>query len=124
GNRLGRLDPSSRVVEEFPLPAPIGKSPAATLYKTGGAWRLFFSPDNETIYFDEGFDFSVERLDAARVRQHLTECQALDARGKNPCIEEIAVADAAAFTTNFDLVHSIAPDAQGRIWYSQPGSAD
>src|SRR6185436_15006113 len=63
GNRIGRLDPETGEVLEFPLPAPLGQS--ALVQEFGaGPWQLAIAPNGD-IYFNEFFDATLSRFDGA-----------------------------------------------------------
>lgn len=120
GNRVGRLDPGTGEIRELPLPKPLSVAPAAKLFATGGPWELELGADG-AVYFDESFDLSIGRIDAERVRSGDAACFALDEKGQNPCVKELAVADPAKLTSNTDLIHSLAFDGEGRLWFGQHG---
>ena len=116
-NVIGRLDPAAGTVEEFPLPARIGLDPASTHFNTSGSWQILLAPDGSVVW-NEQFDSRIGRLDAARVRAGDPACRALDGAGKNPCAKLLDVPGADLAT---QLLHSIAFDARGRLWYTQHG---
>jgi sugar lactone lactonase YvrE len=47
----------------------------------------------------------------------------LDATGKNPCVQELAVEEAPSVLSAADvqLIHTIGLDAEGRLWFSRHG---
>ena len=124
GSRIGRLDPTTGTVDQFPLPRPSTQNPSWIALHTDGLWRMALSADGSSLYFDEAFDFEVGRLDAARARAHPEQCAALDANGRNPCIATIAVAEPAPQGGKADFLHTLALDAAGRLWYTHPGFTD
>ncbi len=120
GNRVGRLDPGSGEIRELPLPPRKSVAPPAKIFDTGGPWEIELGPDGD-IYFDESFDLSVSRIDSARVRRGDAACFRLGSEGNNPCIRELLVADPAVLTSDTDLIHSLAFDWDGRLWFGQHG---
>jgi streptogramin lyase len=120
GNRVGRLDPDSGAIVELPLPARRGQSQPAKVFNTGGPWQIAIGPDG-AAWFTESFDLSVGRIDVERVLGGDPACTRLAGDGANECIQEISVADPAQHTTGADLVHSLAFDWNGRLWFGQHG---
>lgn len=122
GNRVGRLDPDTGTFVEVPLPRRRSSAPPAALFDTGGPWQIAVAPDG-LVYVDESFDFTVDRIDAARVRQDDPACQSLDGSGKNPCVREVALEEDASVlsTADIHLIHTIGFDAQERLWYGRHG---
>jgi streptogramin lyase len=116
GNAVGRLDPATGAMEEFPLPRAIGTSPQAA-FAGGGAFSILMAPDGAVV-LSESFDNTVSRLDARRVRAGDAACRGLDSAGRNPCLREQVAPDA---DQSAELVHSLAFDTSGRLWYTQHG---
>ena len=115
-NALYRLDPETGEFLTYPLPASRSQVPEA---ETVGScpWQLRIGPDGN-LYFSEFFDASVGRFDAARAED--PACTRLDESGRNPCIDEHAVVPASARLR----VHSIAFDADGRLWFTEHEDRD
>lgn len=117
GTRIGVLDPESGAVKEFPLPKAIGKNNAAYIVGSG-PWQILRAPDGD-IVFCEFFDSTISRFASGRVDD--PACLQLDASGANPCVSDWVI-------PNVDLrnhqLHSIAYDAQGRLWYTMHSSDD
>lgn len=114
GNRLGRLDPESGAVLEYPLPKSV--SPAKPAQALGsGPWQIAVAPDGD-IVFNTHFDAKIGRISIGRAGD--AACQALDAAGRNPCIRELA--DTGIDLAN-DFMHSIAFGADGRLWFTEHG---
>jgi streptogramin lyase len=122
GNKVGRLDPDTGTFVEVPLPKRRSTARPAAIFDTGGPWQIAIAPDGEVV-IDESFDFTVDRIDAERVRQGDPACKALDATGKNPCVVEVAVEEDASVlsTAETDLLHTVGFDAEGRLWYGRHG---
>ncbi|HVE82689.1 MAG TPA: hypothetical protein VND93_07565 [Myxococcales bacterium] len=121
GNRVGRLDPDSGAFVAIPLPKRKSSSTPAAIFDTGGPWQIAVAADG-AIWIDESFDLTVDRIDADRVRRGDPACQALDASGRNPCVQEVAVGDVTAQSAGgTDLVHTIIFDGTGRLWFGHHG---
>lgn len=116
-NRIGRLVPETGVVQEVPLPKAIGKSPPTAIVG-GGPWSVHVAADGAVV-FNEFFDSTLTRIDAARVRAGDAACFALDGEGRNPCILQSLVVPEADLLN--EQVHSSAYDREGRLWYTIHG---
>lgn len=116
-NAVYRLDPGTGEVIAYPLPASRSEAPEADAV---GAcpWQLRIGPDGD-VYFNEFFDASIGRLDASRAED--PACTRLDEAGRNPCIDELVVAEALRAGLR---IHSIAFDARGRLWFTEHGDSD
>jgi streptogramin lyase len=114
GNRIGRLDPETGAVIEYPLPKALGTSqPAATL--GSGPWQIAVAPDGD-IVFNTHFAATIGRIETDRAGDRA--CLALDATGRNPCIREIVDT---GIDLSHDFLHSIAFAADGRLWFTEHG---
>lgn len=116
-NRVGRFVPETGEFVEVPLPAGIGKSQPGKLVG-GGPWSILVAGDGSVV-FNEFFDSTLTRLDAARVRRGDPECRVLDGEGRNACILRSFVVPDADLENEF--VHSAAFDADGRLWFTIHG---
>jgi streptogramin lyase len=110
-NAIGRLDPETGAAVEFPLPRAIGQA-AAALFFGAGPWQILIGPGGE-VFFNEFFDGTLSRFDAARVGD--PACQALNAAGENPCVTSLVIP---GFDPIHEQVHSIALDGEGRLWFT------
>jgi streptogramin lyase len=131
GNHIGRLDPSTGSIQRFPLPDPEGKRAcdygSCSCFSGDASLRC---PQNCCLYLLLGWGpwslvedragavlfcgqtgLEVAAFDVGRLAN--AECRSLDRSGRNPCIRQWPVPGAAPAT---DLVHSIALDADGRVW--------
>jgi len=122
GNRVGRLDPDTGTFAEVPLPKRRSSATPAALFDTGGPWQIAIASDG-AVLIDESFDFTVDRIDASRVRQGDAACRSLDRYGKNPCVQEVDLEEDASVlsTTDIHLIHTVAFDPEGRLWYGRHG---
>ncbi|TAH34312.1 MAG: hypothetical protein EYC70_15290 [Planctomycetota bacterium] len=111
GNAIGRLDPVTGVVTEYPLPPHIGKAPPAFIAGSG-PWQILQAPGGD-IVFNEFFDSTIARFDILRLGD--PACLQLDAEGRNPCIEERVIPEA---DLRDEQLHSIAYDTLGNLWYT------
>ncbi len=110
-NVIGRLDPVSGSVEEFPLPAPIGRQPPVP-FVGSGPWQILIAPNGDVL-FNEHFDNTLCRFRIERLGD--PACTQLDAAGRNPCIDELVVPDVDLAQ---QTLHSIALDARGNLWFT------
>jgi streptogramin lyase len=108
GNYLGRLEPATGAVTQFPLPPPVQASPFAS-----APWQIALAADGD-IVFTEFSDGEVGRFDVAQLGN--PACLALDASHRNPCIKTFLAPGGAPGT---QTVHSMALDAGGRTWFAQ-----
>ncbi|MFQ5870296.1 MAG: T9SS type A sorting domain-containing protein [Candidatus Zixiibacteriota bacterium] len=115
GNGIGRLDPETGEVEEYPLPDPIGQG-APVPFVGCGPWQLVIA-ENGDVIFNEFFDNTIGRFDISRLGD--PECLQLDPDSCNPCIDERVVPDADQVN---ERVHSIAFDLDGNLWFTQHGA--
>lgn len=119
GKSIGRLDPSTEEVILYPLEEGRGTcgTPCDTLGP--GPWMIRISPDGQYAVFNEYFDNTIARIPLSRALD--SECQALGAggagggAGENPCIENIDIPS----DLSEQHTHSIAYDADGRLWFTQ-----
>jgi streptogramin lyase len=132
GNHLGRLDPDSGVFALFPVPVPRAAtacdysicrcSPAeidaqcrrCCIYSLFGAapWALAITGAGD-VAFTEYVGGAVGRFRFSELQN--PACTALDARGQNPCIDELVV------TPPELRVHSLALDRAQNVWFTQDG---
>jgi streptogramin lyase len=114
GNRIGRLDPETGAVLEYPLPKTVSPAKPAQTLGTG-PWQIVVAPNGD-IVFNTHFDATIGRFEIHRAADRA--CLTLDATGRNPCIREIA-------DTGIDLardfMHSIAFAPDGRLWLTEHG---
>jgi streptogramin lyase len=132
GNHLGRLDPDSGVFTLFPLPVPDAQ--AACDYSACACssadmpaecrscciYLLFGTAPWDLAVTDAGDVVFTEYVGGAIGRFRFSElqnpaCTILDARGQNPCIDELGVAPAEL------RVHSLALDHAQNVWFTQDG---
>ncbi len=117
GNAIGRLEPATGLIEEYPLPPAI--STADPVWVVGsGPWQILLSPAGD-IVFCEFFDSTVGRFQMSRLGD--PACLSLNAQDRNPCIDEIVVPD---FDRKHHQMHSIAFDGEGRLWFTQHTGRD
>lgn len=115
GRRIGVLNPASGQVIEYPVPPAIGTAPP--VWVTGaGPWEIVAAPDGDLV-FNEFFDSTISRFDAARMLD--PACRRLDGDDRNPCISDFVVPGADLY---YQQVHSVAFDLEDRLWYTQHGS--
>lgn len=114
GNRIGRLDPESGRVLEYPLPESVSPAPPAQVLGSG-PWQIVIAPDG-AIVFGEHFDAAIGRFDPGRATDG--RCLELDAGGRNPCISEIVDR---GIDLARDFLHSIAFAPDGRLWFTEHG---
>jgi streptogramin lyase len=122
GNYVGRLVPEHCdrdkeepcTIDTFPLSVPRGTHHAVPL-AGAGPWQIV-EADNGDILFTEFFENALSRLHVARLRDPRYDCRQLHRSGRNSCLTEaqIPVSDQAAVQ-----LHSLAFDAQGRVWFTQ-----
>jgi hypothetical protein len=110
-NKIGRFDPDTGEVIELPLPEPISQDPLATLYNSSGPWELLFDAKGD-LWVTEFFDATILRVDPDRLGTN--DCSQLDAVGQNPCIDEVFVASNGS---DGKTLHTIAPGADGLLWF-------
>jgi streptogramin lyase len=140
GNAVGRLDPASGQFQLFPLAAPEAQSScnyggcscfcAATdptcvkcdnyccqLSSLGsGPW--FIAPVGSAgFWITEYFNSAI----ALVVASGAPSCTSLDANGHNPCVVERIVP---GVNHALQTIHSLAPDAGNRVWFTQGGGTD
>src|SRR4030095_8360264 len=96
-------------VEEFPLPAAIGRQPPVPAIGSG-PWQILTAANGDVL-FNEHFDNTPRRFRIEPLGD--PACTQLDAAGRNPCIDELDVPDA---DLERQTVHSIALDALGNLW--------
>ncbi len=114
GNRIGRLDPESGKVLEYPLPKSYSPAKPAQILGSG-PWQITVA-SNGDIVFNEHFTAIIGRFGIDHAND--SACLALDSSGHNPCIREIA--DPGLDLTN-DFMHSIAFADDGRLWFTEHG---
>lgn len=117
GNAIGRLEPETGVIEEYPLPPAIGTSDPVWVVGSG-PWQLLLAPNGDLV-FCEFFDSTVGRFRMARLGD--PACLRLNAQGRNPCIDELVVP---GVDLRHHQMHSLAFDAEGRLWFTQHTSRD
>ena len=111
GNAIGRLNPATGVVNEYPLSAHISQAEPA-IYVGAGPWEILGLPDGD-IVFNEFFDATLVRFDTSRADD--PACLTLDLAGQNPCMVDRVIPDADPVD---EQLHSIALDLAGNLWYS------
>ncbi|HET9599761.1 MAG TPA: hypothetical protein VFP65_29575 [Anaeromyxobacteraceae bacterium] len=133
GRHVGRLDPATGAVDAWPLPAPAGQrscsyagcdcfaaDPARRcaahccqyLLLGAGPWSLVEGAGGEVFGCGQA-SLALFRVDASAPGR--PACRALDAGGANPCVTVWPVPGA---SPGSDLLHSIALDAAGRVWFT------
>ncbi len=117
GNALGRLEPETGVIEEYPLPPAIGTAPPVWVVGSG-PWQILLGP-NDDIVFNEFFDSTLGRFRISRLGD--PACLSLNAQDRNPCIEEVVVP---GVDLEHHQLHSIAYDPVGRLWFTQHTGKD
>jgi streptogramin lyase len=114
GNRVGRLDPESGAVIEYPLPQTTSTAQPAQVLGSG-PWQIVAAPNGD-IVFNTHFDATINRFPIEHAAD--ASCRALDADGYNPCIRQVADT---GINTAQDIIHSIAFAADGRLWFTEGG---
>jgi streptogramin lyase len=132
GNQLGRLDPDSGAFTLFPLSVPRaqaacdysactcstadmnGKCRSCCMYWMFGVapWDLEVTNAGD-VAFTEYLGGAVGRFRLSELQN--PDCTVLDARGQNPCIDEVVVAPPGL------RVHSLALDHAQNVWFTQDG---
>ncbi len=110
GNAIGRLDPGTAQIDEFPLPPPTVRT-GPGIYAGSGPFALAFD-DRGDLWVAEEFDGAISRLRPSH--QSSNDCLRLDSANKNPCIEEMYVA-----SDGYDEVttHTVAIGNDGVVWF-------
>lgn len=117
GNRIGVLHPETGRVFEYPLPRAIGLGDPVWIVGSG-PWQILETPGGD-IVFNEYFDSTIGRFSAARILD--PACRSLNGEGRNACISEWIVPGA---DLRNQTLHSIAFDAQNRLWFTQDATKD
>lgn len=135
GNHIGRLDPATGRFQLFPLARPPGEAtcdrsgcqcfglgdpgvPACSdrccvyLLLGRGPWQLAEEASGDVVVTAQESN-GLSRF--AYARRDDPRCQAL-ARGRNPCIRDIAVP---GFDYTREQLAALARDAQGTLWFTQ-----
>jgi streptogramin lyase len=114
GNYIGRLNPKDGTFKHYPLPAPIGTQPLVhgVLGLESGPWQIGIDHD-ENIVVTETMDGTISRIRTANLG---ASCEKLDAKGKNPCLDERIVPN---YTLSNQLLHSLAFDSEGNAWFAE-----
>lgn len=124
GNDIRRFDPSSGEFTTFRLPAPPVTNPATAF----GAWpwQIVAGGGND-ILFTAYASGQVGRISGAKLRDPTIDCSNpvigsdLCGRprfGASPCVEVLTVPGPP------QVVHSIAVDRRGRVWFGAAGAFD
>jgi streptogramin lyase len=111
GRAIGRLDPITGAVNEYPVPKTINSSFTAKIVGPG-PWEIVLAPNGDVI-FCEFFDGTITRFDATRADDPAT--WQLDANGKNPGMKDWVMPK---HDRENDLMHSIAWAPDGKLWYT------
>ena len=111
GRAIGRLDPTTSAVTEYPVPDPVSTTPPSFIVGAG-PWEIVQAPNGD-IVFNEFFDATISRFDVSRADD--PACQQLDPGGRNPCIRERIIP---AADHEKEQVHSLAYDLEGNLWYT------
>lgn len=114
GNRIGRLDPKSGTVIEYPLPKTNSTAKPAQVLGSG-PWQIVVAPNGD-IVFNTHFDATIYRISIDRANDG--SCRALDAGGDNPCLHKTSDS---GIDTAKDFMHSIAFNTDGRLWFTEHG---
>jgi streptogramin lyase len=114
GNSVGRLDPKSGAVIEYPLPQTTSTAQPAQVLGSG-PWQIVVAPNGD-IVFNTHFDATIYRIPIKHAAD--PSCRALDADGRNPCIRQVADT---GIDTAQDIIHSIAFAVDGRLWFTEGG---
>ncbi len=128
-NEIGRLNPTTGVVDHFPLSSsiqcPCPEAPLyagdpnlyccndEALYVGSGPWSLQVAPDGD-IVFNEFYDNTLSRFDVAQLTSP-TACRSLIG-GQNPCVTEIVAPETRMRALH--EIHSASFDADGNYWFS------
>lgn len=110
-NEIGRLDPATGHVTQFPLATPIATD-APGMYVGSGPWSILFAPNGDLL-FNEQFDATVSRFKNPLVSN--PACLSL-VSGKNPCIDEYRPPNHDFGTQS---IHSVALDTKNNLWFTQ-----
>lgn len=110
GRSIGRLDPATGDILEFPLPDTISNAPP-TVFVGPGPWEILQAPNGD-ILFHEFFDATITRFDRSRVSD--PACLQLNAQGANPCMQDWVVPE---MNLEKEQVHSITYDRKGNLWF-------
>jgi streptogramin lyase len=111
GNRIGRLDPETGAIGEFPLPSPTVRI-GPGLYAGAGPFELTFDASGD-LWIAEEFDGAISRLRPSLAATN--DCLHLDTNNRNPCIDEIYRA-----SNGVDSItaHTVSMGADGAIWFA------
>lgn len=115
-NEIGRLNPSTGQITQFPLATPLATEGPA-FYAGSGAWSIVLAPNGDVL-FNEYFDNTLARFKGSMLSN--PACLSL-VNGKNPCIAEYT-------PPNLDLtvqtIHSATLDASNHLWFTQADSGN
>lgn len=111
GRAIGRLQPFSGGFTSYPVPATISRANPSFIVGAG-PWQILEAPNGDVI-FNEFFDATITRFDISRADD--AAAQQLDAQGLNPAMTDYVVP---RYDARHEQLHSIAYDAEGRLWYT------
>ncbi len=110
-SRIGRLDPGTRQITEFPMPAPIVRI-GPGIYAGSGPWELGFDAAGD-LWLSEFYDATVVRFRPSLADTN--DCTQLAPDGGNPCVEEVFV-DSDGYDNR--ALHTVLPTSSGRVWFT------
>ena len=108
---IGRLDPETGQIVEFPLPvSTVGEGPG--LIVGSGPWSIEFDSTGN-IWVSELMDAAILRVDVSRIDE--PGCLGLTPSGSNPCITEVFVG-----SDGFDgkIIESLSIGTDDRVWFA------
>ena len=111
GRAIGRLQPFSGGFTSYPVPATISRS-LPSFIVGAGPWQIVEAPNGDVV-FNEFFDATITRFDITMADD--PAALQLDALGVNPAMSDRVIPRYDPFE---EQLHSIAYDADGRLWYT------
>ena len=110
GTRIGRIDPVTRQLTEYPLPPPIAKT-GPGIYAGAGPFGMTFDASGD-LWIAEEFDAKILRFRMSALATN--DCQHLDAGGHNPCVDEMFAGSTGTDGISGDYVIK---GADGLMWF-------
>ncbi|MCH8010138.1 MAG: hypothetical protein IIC91_14890 [Chloroflexi bacterium] len=108
---IGRLNPATGEIVEFPLPISTGGQ-GPGLIVGSGPWSIEFDNTGD-IWINELMDAAILRVDLSRIDD--PDCRGLNPSGANPCITEVFVG-----SDGFDgkIIESLSIGTDDRVWFA------